>query len=129
MRAIFSFAKSTGIDCQLRGSRLIVDKKPYTYENLKDVPHSMSIEAAKMVKVHDGLAFQSRHAPFSNLHPCQIRHDDKQYTSVEQGLQFEHATTCNDEEMAAQIMKTNDPERIMALARRLPESEEWKQKK
>ena len=98
------------------------------YENLKDLPHGLSIEAAKMVKVHDGLAFQSKHAPFSNLHPCQIRHDDKQYSSVEQGLQFEHATTCKDEEIAAQIMKTNDPERIMALARRLPESKEWKNK-
>ena len=59
MRAIFSFAKSTGSDCHLRGSRLIVDKKPYTYENLKDLPHGLSIEAAKMVKVQDGLAFQS----------------------------------------------------------------------
>ena len=128
MRAIFSFAKSTGIDCQLRGTRLIVDKKPYTYEKLSDLPHGLSIEAAKMVKVHDGLAFQSKHAPLSNLYPCQIQHQDKKYTSVEQGLQYEHATTCNDEGIATQITKTDDPERIMSLARRLPESEEWKTK-
>ena len=48
MRAVFSYAKSKNIDCQLRGAKPIVDKRPYTYVDMKNLPHGLSIEAAKI---------------------------------------------------------------------------------
>ena len=78
-----------------------------------------------MVEVQDGLAFQSKHAPFSNLYPYDIKINDHDYTSVEQGLQYDHAKTCKNDEIAAQILKTHERERVMALAKHLPECEEW----
>ena len=54
LRAIFSFAKSQGIDCQLRGQRLIIDSKPYTYSDTKTLPHNLSIEAAKGLVINYG---------------------------------------------------------------------------
>ena len=125
MRAVFSYAKSKNIDCQLRGAKLIVDKRRYTYADMKNLPLGLSIEAAKMIPVEDGLAFQSKHAPLSNLHPCKIRHKENDFTPVEQGLQHEHAVTCKRDDIATKIMSTNDPEKIMQLARGLPDSGEW----
>ena len=78
-----------------------------------------------MIPVEDGLAFKSKHAPLSNLHPCKIRHKENDFTSVEQGLQHEHAVTCKRDDIATKIMSTNDPEKIMQLTRGLPDSEEW----
>ena len=125
---IFSFARSKQIDCQLRGSKLIIDKKNYTYVDSKRLPHGLSIEAAKMIEVEDGLAFQSKHAPLSNIDPCEIKYKGKDYSSDEQGLQFEHAQTYKREDLAENILETDDPDKIMAIARALPESEEWSDK-
>ena len=78
-----------------------------------------------MIEVEDGLAFQSKHAPLSNLFPCQIKYDGRDNNSVEQGLQYKHAVVCKREDLANKIMETEDPERIMAIARSLMEFEEW----
>ena len=125
LRAIFSFAKSKGISCQLCGQRLIIDGKPYTYADSRNLPHNLSIEAAKMIEVEDGLAFQSKHALLSNLYPCNIKFEGKDITSVEQGLQNKHAIVCKRPDIADKMMTTQDPEKIMYIARALPDSDEW----
>ena len=120
MRAIFAFAKAKNIDCQLRVAKLIIDQKSYVYSETKDLPHGLSIEAAKMVKVEDGLVFQSKLVPLSNLCPCKIKVGEKNYNSVDQGHQFQHAVTCKTEDIAVKIMETVDPGKIMAIAQSLP---------
>ena len=69
--------KLKDIDFHLQGSELIVDKRPFLNINMKDLPHRLSIEAAKMVEIEDGLAFQSKHAPLLNLYLCDIKIRDK----------------------------------------------------
>ena len=65
--AINAYAKSKNINSKLRGNLLIIDGKPYKYADIKELPHNISIEAAKLINVADGWAYQGHHTYLSNL--------------------------------------------------------------
>ena len=122
-RAIFAFAKSQGIDVKMRGSHLIIDGVKYRHDEV--LPHDLTIEKAKTVKVKDGLAFQGKHAPLSNLHRCEFKFEGRDYTSSEQALQYKYATVCKQTHVATKILETDDSYDIMRLEKKLDENDEW----
>ena len=121
---IFAYAKSQGLDVKMRGSHLIIDGIKYQQNDA--LPHDLSIEKVKTVKVKDGIAFQGKHAPLSNLHRCEFKFEGRDHTTSEQALQYKHATVCKQEHVAQKILENDEPYDIMRIANTLNESEEWK---
>ena len=87
MRAVSGYAKSKNVDSKVKGMKLVIDGKAY-YKEMKDLPHGLSIEAAKTIEVEDKVAFQSKHSFLSNHHRCTIKKDDKVYSSSEQTFYY-----------------------------------------
>ena len=69
MRAVSAYAKSKNADSNVKGTKLVIDGQAYSYQEMKDLPHGLSIEAAKTIEVEDGVAFQT------NIHFCRITID------------------------------------------------------
>ena len=128
MRAINAFAKSQEIDSKMKGTKLVIDSKAYSYAELKDLPYDLSIERAKTIEVEDGVAFQSRHSILSNHHPCTIRDGDKVYNSSEQMYHYTRAIENEEGGVAKQIMRESNAGKIMRLGKLVKESKEWKAK-
>ena len=84
VRAIYAFAKAQGLDVRMCGNNLVVDGVRYGPDEA--LPHNLSIENAKTVKVKDGRAFQSTYSPHSNLHKCNFKYEGHDHTSSEQAL-------------------------------------------
>ena len=107
MRAVSAFARSKDIDCKVRGIKIIVDGQAYTHGEMKNLPYDLSIEAAKVIQVEDGTAFQGKHAFLSNHHPCKIVWDNKEYTSSEQMFQYTRAIENDEGGVARKIYETS----------------------
>ena len=73
IQAIYDYGKAQGLDVKMSGSNLIVDGVKYGPHEV--LPHNLSIENAKTVKVRDGLAFHRTHSPHSNLHKCNFKYE------------------------------------------------------
>ena len=123
VRAIYAYAKAQGLDVRMRGNNLVVDGVKYGSDEV--LPHNLSIEKAKTVKVKDGLAFQSTHSPHSNLHKCNFKYEGREHTSSEQALQYKHAQVCKQTHVADKILNTHDPHVCMRLGNNLGENETW----
>ena len=83
LRCIYAAAKAQKLNVKLRGSTIIFDDIKYSYKDIDSLPHGLSMEGVKIVKVTDGLAFQSRHAFMSNMFMCLIKHEGIDYKSAE----------------------------------------------
>ena len=121
-KAIFAYAKSKGVDVKMRRNNLVIDR--IRYSSTEALPHDLSIEKAKIVKVKDGLAFQGEHAPLSNLHRRDFKFEGRDHNSSVQALQFKHATVCKQVHVAQKIIETKKSYEIIRLANKLDESEE-----
>ena len=124
-RAIFAYGKSKGLDIKMKGSHLVIDGMKYTSN--ENLPHELSIEAAKVIKVKDGLAFQGPHAPYSNLHKVHFVHKGTPYNSSEQALHHTRAVVGKQQHMADRIMEETDTYRILRLGKLVQDTEETKQ--
>ena len=52
---------------QQKGKALIIDGQRYSYDDIGDLPHNLSLENAKIVQATDSVVFQGKHAYLSNL--------------------------------------------------------------
>ena len=68
---------------KLRGNILIIDGIRYTYKDIDQLSHGLTMENVKLVKVLDGYAFQSHYAFLSNMFPCIIKFEGEDYKSAE----------------------------------------------
>ena len=128
LRAVSAFARSKGIDAKMKGQKIVVDGKAYTYEEMSDLPHNLSIQAAKLVEVEDGVAFQGKHAFLSNHHPCDIKIGDKYFNTSEKAYQHTRAVECDSGGVAHQIYKQTDLKEIIRLSKMIKDTPEWKAK-
>ena len=122
-RAIYSFAKSKGIDIKMRGMNLIIDNVKYRPND--QLPHNLSIENAKTVDVQDGIAFQGPHAIYSNLHQCDFVYEGRKHTSLEQALQFKRSQVGKQKHVGEKIMATDSSYEAMRLGNKIEETDEW----
>ena len=105
-----------------------INDKRYTSENLEDLPSQFAIEKTKMKKMGDTLAYQSEHAPLSNLYPARTPIRNKEYLHTMQAFRHIRATENNYPNIAAPILWSRDPYDIMDLDKNIVVSEEWKKK-
>ena len=120
--------QSQGIDSKMRGTKIVIDSKVYTYGELKNLPHNLTIERAKTIEVEDGVAFQSKHSYLSSPYPCTIKDGDKSYNCSEQMFHYVRAIETDEGGVAREILKESNPYEIMKLGRKVNVSEEWKKK-
>ena len=116
------------VGSKVKGTKLVIDGKAYSYQEMKDLPHGLSIEAAKTIEVEDGVAFQSKHSFLSYHHRCNIKKDNKVYSSSEQTFHYTRAVENDCGGVPHLILQEHEPRAIMKLGRRVTESPEWKTK-
>ena len=128
LRAISAFSRSQGLDSRMKGANLVIDGKAYAHENMDKLPDKLSMEAAKLIEVEDGIAFQGKHAYLSNHHPCEINFGDKKYNTSEKAYQHTRALENNEGGVARQIYEQTELKEIIRLSKLIKDTPEWKQK-
>ena len=128
LRAINAYARSKGLDTKMKGAKILIDGKAYSHDDIVNLAHNLSMEAAKLVEVEDGVAFQGKYAFLSNRHPCDIQIDDKRYNSSEKAYQYTRAVECDNGGVAHQIYQQNDIKEITRLSKLVKDTPEWKAK-
>ena len=128
MREVAKEARNQGARSTATPNSVIINDKRYTKETLVDLPPEYAVEKCKMKKMGDTIAYQSEHAPFSNLHPARVRIKRRNYLSSEQAFRHIRATDNNHPNIAARILWTKDPYDLMELDRDMEVTEEWKKK-
>lgn len=111
-----------------KGEAAIVDGKWYSYDELELLPQGQRLSDSRTIKRNGVVAFQSEHSPLSNLYPCQIKQNGLVYNSAEQAYQYQKATFHHDTRRASRILKETSPYEIMAIAREIKDSPQWREK-
>ena len=68
LRCIFALGKAKKLDIKLRGNVIIIDGIRFTHKEIDSLPYDLTMEAAKIIPVDDGIAFQSEYAYLSNMY-------------------------------------------------------------
>ena len=128
MREVVKEARVQGARCTATRNSVTINDKKYTEENLDDLPSEFAVEKTKMKKMGDTLAYQSEHAPFSNLHPAKVLIGKRKYTSSEQAFRHIRASDNKHHNIAARILWSRDPYDMMEQDKNMVVTEEWKKK-
>ena len=83
LRCIFALGKAKKLDIKLRGNVIIIDGIRFTHKEIDSLPYDLTMEAAKIIPVDDGIAFQSEYAYLSNMYKTVIKYDGEDYPSSE----------------------------------------------
>ena len=128
IREVAKEARNQGVRCQATPGSVTINNRRYTEANLDDLPQEYAVEKIKMKKLGDTIAYNSEHAPFSNLYPTAVPLGKHVYLCSEQAFRHTRAEENNHHNVAARILWSRDPYEMMELDKDLPVSEEWKQK-
>ena len=125
LRAIGKHAKRMGKNVKLYPDAIIVEGEKFHVQDLDNMPEGLSISDAKVVKTKKGIAFQSKHAPFSNFYPSKIHIDSEFYCNAEQAFQHHKALHHSNNEIAGRIMMTRDPLKAKKLGDSIKGIKSW----
>ena len=128
MREVAKEAHNQGARCMTAKNSITINDKKFTGENLDDLPSEFAVERTKMKKLGDTLAYQSEHAPLSNLYPAAVPIGKRRYLSSEQAFRHIRASENKHPNIAARIVWSRDPYDIMDLDREITLTAEWKKK-
>ena len=126
---IHAAAKSRGLDVKPRGNFLIIDGIRYTYKDIDHLPHGLTMENVKLVKVTDGYAFQSHYAFLRNMFPCTIKFEGEDYKSAEHLYTAMMARHHDRMDLIPDIIKARDRYEAKRLARRIKLKDSWDEAK
>ena len=128
MREVAKEARNQGARCITTKNSITINDKKFTEENLDDLPSEFAVERTKMKKLGDTLAYQSEHAPLSNLYPAAVPIGKRRYLSSEQAFRHIRASENKHPNIAARILWSRDPYDIMDIDREITLTAEWKKK-
>ena len=126
LRCLAASARSQGLRAQVRGKALIVDDKRYTYEDIDDLPHGLSLENAKVVTTQDGVAFQGKYAYLSNLADCQLVDGMEGYQNAEQYILINKARLAGDKRSEGKLRETENVYEMIRIGKKIKITEAWK---
>ena len=118
-----------GLNVKLRGSSIIIDDIKYTYKDIDTLPHNLSMENVKIVKVSDGYAFQSHYAYLSNMFPCVIKDDGITYKSAEHYYSADMARFHDRQDLIDDIIEAQDGYEAKRIVKNIKKKEEWQDAK
>ena len=87
------------------------------------------MERVKIIKVLDGVAFQSHHAFLSNMFMCLIKHAGVDYKSAEHFYSAEMARFHNRLDLIDDILKAQDGYAAKRIVRPIKTKDEWQEPK
>ena len=126
LRAMYFLARDLEFDVRLRQRSIILDKKSYTHSMLDRLPyHELTLERATTSYSEDGILFRSIHNRFSNLYPCVITKEGKDYNCVEQAFQAKKARVLGEKKTEERIMSMLCPYAMMNEGKKLKDSANW----
>ena len=125
MRALGNLAADLGHKVVLKGNAILIDDTRYNEHSLSKLPPHLSLERAYTRDTPNGLAFHSKHSPYSNFAYAPIVYKDNRYICNEQAFQHTKATVHNETIIAQKIMKTDDPIIMKRLGDKITASDEW----
>ena len=128
IREVVKEVRNQGARCSAPPSSLMINDKKFTEDNLEDLPPAFAVEKVKMKKIGDTIAYQSEHAPFSNLYPARVPIKKRNYLSSEQAFRHIRATDNKHYNVAARILWSRDPYEMMDLDKNMELSKQWKEK-
>lgn len=103
----------------LKYDKLIIYGKEYTMSNLDELPRDIKPSSACEKENDTHLGFFGIHSKYSNFHPCTFKVENKTYNCVEQFIQADKASSCDDDRANFRIMNTNDPREMKQIGSRL----------
>ena len=69
--------------------------------------------------------FSGEYSPLSNLYPCSLIIDDREYKSVEQYYQYHKCMQNGKPEIAKEILQSSSPRNAMYLGKQVKVSDDW----
>ena len=124
LKAVNALARSLKIKSSVKNLTITIQDKQYSYSEIHNLPHHLSLARAKTQETPDGWAFQSCHAPMSNLYPCEIPYENHFYDSVERAFQHQMAQRCHDDDLADKILTLDTAFECMVAAKGLRKTAE-----
>ena len=126
-RAVAAIVRSSGTEVRIHDDGIVIDGKKYKYGQADQLPKQFSIQRAKMIKIEEGIYFQSSHAFLSNFHPSPIIIDGNFYPTAEHKLQADKSLMAGDIDRNYEIMRSRTPLEAKRIGDQIPESQEWRQ--
>ena len=114
---------------KLKFDKLIVNGIPYSMGNLRDLPKDLCPSDNCQEENDDYIGFLGLHSPFSNFYQCSFKLNNVSYSNVEQVIQADKATSCNDDRAKFKIMSTKNPFEMKRIGRNLQGFNEQKWEK
>ena len=125
MKILGDLAVSLGHQVILRGNNISIDGVTYNDQTLDTLPPHLSLERAFTRETPNGIAFHSEHSFLSSFHKTNIEFNNNKYCSAEQGIQHTKAKITKHENIAREIMQTDDPVKIKRLGDKIQRNEQW----
>ena len=122
LKVINALARSMGLKSSVKNLVIRINDEPFGYNQINSLPHGLSLEKAKTQHTPDGIAFQSEHAPFSNLFRCNVPYANHYYDSVERAYQHQLALECQQFDLADDILAAKSPLDCLYAAKDLKKS-------
>jgi hypothetical protein len=93
----------------------------------KHLGHREGEEMCQFYHRNDNLrTFGSRKDPFSNFHPCRFKYDKNTYPTREHAFQHQKAKICKQNDVAEEMLKTDNPAEVKALSKCIIINDKWK---
>ena len=125
MKILGELAVSLDHQVILRGEKIQIDGITYSEDTLDQLPDHLSLERAFTRDTPNDIAFHSEHSFLSSFHPVDIVFHNNKYTSAEQGIQHSKAKVHKHEDIACEIMRTQDPIVTKRLGDKIITNEAW----
>ena len=125
LRVVAANAKAKGHEVKLTNMGVSIDKHQYKHEDLDTLPHNLTLERIKTLRLDTAVVFQSKHSVLSNMYPARVKYDGFYYTSVEQGYQHQAALLSNAPSIASKVLCTDCPYEAKRLSKKLKVDPKW----
>ena len=99
----------TGYSANLVRDCLMLDNKPFSLNNLSDLPPALQPASIYTPMSDDVVLFFTQYSPFSNHHRCSFTVDNVKYNSSEQFIMRQKCLLAGDDDIAKKVMMENSP--------------------
>ena len=127
LRSLSAFASSLGRESTVRACFIWVSGRRYSYEEIGRLAPEITFEKAKTLSFlgGEGIAFQSAHAPLSNLYPCNVIFRGRAFLSSKGALHYTRAVFCDRLVEARDIEFERNAYRVKKIGGAFKHTKEW----
>ncbi len=112
----FHSARHLKVRTKLALDKLTINNETFTVDTIENIPKKYHPQHTKEIG-ETGIAFYRQESLFSNFHTAKFSHKGIVFTSIEQYFQYQQVKLFNNEDLAAQILRTQDPAKVKSMAR------------